>query len=77
MCYNKEKSTGRFCHQYQRMIPAGGTYATDASQAAELVNIIRPESAVPIHYCSVVGDPSDGEVFRKKADSGIRGVIKL
>ena len=59
------------------LIPAGGTYTTDASQAAELVNTIRPKYAVPIHYGTVAGSPADGEKFRKAVDSGIDVVIKL
>ena len=59
------------------LIPAGGTYTTDASQAAELVNTIRPKYAVPIHYGTVAGNPADGEKFRKAVDNGIEVVIKI
>jgi len=59
------------------LVPAGGTYTADASQAAELINTIRPKYAVPIHYGTVAGSPADGEKFRKAVDSGIEVVIKL
>ena len=59
------------------LIPAGGTFTTDAVQAAELVNTIRPKYAIPIHYGTVVGSPEDGEIFRKAVDSGTEVVIKL
>ena len=59
------------------LIPAGGTFTTDASQAAELANTIRPKYAIPIHYGTVAGSPDDGEKFRKAVDSGIEAVIKL
>ncbi len=59
------------------LIPAGGTFTTDASQAAELVNAIRPKYAIPIHYGTVAGSPADGEKFRKAVDGGIEVVIKL
>ena len=59
------------------LIPVGGTYTTDASQAAELVNTIHPKYAVPIHYGNVAGSPADGEIFRKAVDSGIKVIIKL
>ena len=59
------------------LIPAGGTYTADASQAAELVNTICPKYAIPIHYGTVAGKPADGEKFRKAVDSGIEVVIKL
>ena len=59
------------------LIPAGGNFTTDALQAAELANTIRPKYAIPIHYGTVVGSPSDGEKFRKAVDNGIEVVIKL
>ena len=59
------------------LIPAGGTFTTDAVQAAELVNTIRPKYAIPIHYGTVAGFPDDGEKFRKSVDNGIKVVIKL
>lgn len=59
------------------LIPAGGTFTTDASQAAELANTIRPKYAIPIHYGTVAGSPADGEKFRKAVDSGIEVVIKI
>ncbi|WP_295088701.1 MBL fold metallo-hydrolase [Ruminococcus sp.] len=59
------------------LIPAGGTFTTDASQAAELVNTIRPQYAIPIHYGTVAGSPDDGEKFRKAVNRCIEVVIKL
>jgi L-ascorbate metabolism protein UlaG (beta-lactamase superfamily) len=59
------------------LIPAGGTFTTDAVQAAELANTIRPKYAIPIHYGTVTGSTDDGEKFRKAVDSGIEVVIKL
>ena len=45
------------------VVPVGGTYTMDTKAAAELVNEIRPEVAIPVHYGSVVGKASDGETF--------------
>lgn len=59
------------------LIPVGGTYTTDAREAASLVNQIRPKTAIPIHYGTVVGGPEDGTVFAKHVDSGIQVVLKL
>lgn len=59
------------------LLPVGGTFTTDASQAAELANTIRPKYAIPIHYGTVAGSPADGENFRKAVDNGIEVVIKL
>jgi L-ascorbate metabolism protein UlaG (beta-lactamase superfamily) len=59
------------------LIPVGGKYTTDAEQAAELANTIRPKYAIPIHYGTVAGSPEDGEKFREAVDSSIEVVIKL
>lgn len=59
------------------LVPIGGTFTMDAKKAAELINIIRPETAIPIHYGSVVGSRSDADVFRRNVDPGIEVVVKL
>ena len=59
------------------LIPAGGTFTTDAEQAAGLANTIRPQYAIPIHYGTVVGNRADGETFRRAVNDGIEVVIKL
>lgn len=51
------------------LIPIGGTYTMDAKKAAELVNQLRPEIAIPTHYGSVAGNEEDAYAF-KKAVSG-------
>ena len=48
-----------------------------AGEAAGLVNKIRPEVAVPIHYGSIVGRKTDAETFREGLDDGIETVIKV
>ena len=59
------------------LIPAGGTYTTDAKQAAQLANTIRPEVAIPTHYGSIVGSIADGEVFKAGLDDGISCVLLI
>ncbi len=59
------------------MVPVGGTYTMDAKAAAELVNTIRPDIAVPVHYGSIVGKPSDGDVFAENVKNPVRVVFKL
>jgi len=54
------------------MVPAGGTYTTDAKEAAELVNAIGPAVAIPTHYADIVGDRSCFDVFRANVDPAIR-----
>ena len=59
------------------LVPIGGTYTMDAKKAAELVNTIRPDIAVPVHYGSIVGKPSDGDVFAENVKSPVKVVFKI
>lgn len=58
-------------------VPIGGTFTMNAKEAAELINTIRPEIAVPIHYGSIVGKMSDGDVFRSLVDADIKTTLLL
>ncbi|MDD6380602.1 MAG: hypothetical protein PUG04_02780 [Lachnospiraceae bacterium] len=46
-------------------------------EAAGFVNRMKPQVAIPIHYGTIVGRPSDAEKFAAKVDEGIRVVTKL
>ncbi len=59
------------------LVPIGGTYTMDAKKAAEFVNTIQPEIAVPLHYGSIVGKPSDGEIFAENVKSPIEVAFKI
>ena len=59
------------------IVPIGGTYTMDARKAAELVNTIRPDIAVPVHYGSIVGNASDGDVFAENVKSPVKVVFKI
>lgn len=59
------------------MLPIGGTYTTDAKQAAKLANAIRPDYVIPIHYGSVAGRPEDADVFASLVDDPIEVVRKI
>ena len=59
------------------LVPIGGTYTMDAKTAAELVNELRPETAIPVHYGTIVGKPSDGEVFAKHVKEPVKVEIKI
>ena len=59
------------------MIPIGGTYTMNAKQAAELINTIKPEIAIPTHYGSVVGSPADADEFSKNVKAPIKVEIKM
>ena len=59
------------------MIPIGGTYTMDAMQAAQLINEIKPDIAIPTHYGSAVGSPKDADTFKEQINSDIEVVIKM
>lgn len=58
-------------------VPVGGTYTMTAPEAAELVNIIKPKVAVPIHYGSIVGTKQDAEKFKENVNSKIKCEILM
>ena len=59
------------------LVPIGGTYTMDARKAAELVDAIGPAVAIPTHYGSIVGTPSDGEAFAGYVKAPVRVELKL
>lgn len=59
------------------LVPIGGTYTMDAKKAAELVNIIHPGIAIPIHYGSIVGKKEDADVFAANVNKPVKVEIKM
>ena len=59
------------------LVPIGGTYTMNAKQAAGLINDIRPEVAIPVHYGSVIGSKADEEVFIQNVKEPVKVEIKL
>ena len=59
------------------LVPIGGTYTMDAKKAADLVNILRPEVAIPVHYGNVVGSMKDANVFAANVKSPINVEIRI
>ena len=59
------------------LVPVGGTYTMDAKKAAELINTICPETAIPTHYGSIVGSLKDGETFAALVKPPVRVELKL
>jgi len=59
------------------LVPVGGTYTMNAKEAAELINEIKPEIAVPVHYGGIVGGKKDGEKFARAVGGGVKVVIKI
>lgn len=58
-------------------VPVGGTYTMTAKEAAELVNIIKPKVAIPIHYGDIVGTKEDAVTFVKNLECEIDGKILM
>ncbi len=59
------------------LVPIGGTYTMDAKRAADLINTITPEYAIPTHYGNIVGRPSDGKNFTKLVKGTVTVVEKI
>ena len=58
-------------------VPVGGTYTMNYKEAAELINIIQPKVAVPIHYGSIVGTEQDAANFSKLVSPEIKVEILM
>lgn len=59
------------------LVPIGGTYTMNAKDAAALINEIRPKTAIPTHYGSIVGKLSDGDAFREAVAADIEVLLLL
>lgn len=59
------------------LVPIGGTYTCDPSQAAAFVNRLRPQAVVPIHYGSIVGTYANFDAFAAEVDPTITVIKKL
>ena len=58
-------------------VPIGGTFTMNARSAAELVNAVKPEIAIPIHFGTLVGKKSDADTFEKLVSSSIKVIRKI
>ena len=58
-------------------VPIGGTYTMNFKEAANLINEIKPQIAIPIHYGSIVGTTEDAENFVKLLSPTIQGKILI
>ena len=54
------------------IIPIGGVYTMDYKEAADLINLIKPNEVIPVHYGCIVGDRNLGLLFEKLIDKDIR-----
>ncbi len=47
------------------ILPVGGTYTMTDKEASELVNLTKPDYAIPIHYGDIVGSAQNAQNFVK------------
>lgn len=60
------------------LVPVGGTYTMDAKQAAELIKMLRPKLAIPMHWGSgIVGHRDDAEYFKELLEETETKVVIL
>ncbi len=58
------------------LLPVGGTYTMNSTEAAEATKIFNPKQAVPYHWGDIVGSKSDADDFAKKAACPVK-VLEL
>ena len=58
-------------------VPVAGTYTMNAKEAAELINEIQPQIAIPIHYGSIVGTKQDAIDFKNLLNTNIECKILI
>jgi L-ascorbate metabolism protein UlaG (beta-lactamase superfamily) len=54
------------------LLPVGGTYTMNASEAAEAAKLIKPKMAIPMHYGKIVGSEEDSSVFESLAGCKVK-----
>ena len=59
------------------LVPIGGTYTMNAKQAAGLINEIKPDIAIPVHYGSVIGGKRDEEMFIENVKEPTKVEVKI
>ncbi|WP_026527159.1 MBL fold metallo-hydrolase [Butyrivibrio sp. VCD2006] len=59
------------------MVPIGGKFTMNPEKAAELINIIRPEYAIPTHYGKIAGNPECAVAFKENVKPPVKVVEKI
>ena len=54
------------------VLPIGGTYTMNPKEARSLALTLSPSAAIPTHYGSIVGSPSDYDAFAKGLGFAVR-----
>lgn len=53
------------------LLPVSGTYVMTAKEAAQAANIIKPKTAIPMHYGAIVGSTKDAEKFKELCECDV------
>lgn len=59
------------------LVPIGGTYTMTYDEAAELINIIRPKTVIPMHYGEIVGEKEDAIRFKRQIHQDVQVNIQI
>ncbi len=54
------------------LLPVGGMYTMDATEAAEATKYIKPKRAIPYHWGEIVGSRADAEAFAEAAECKVQ-----
>jgi len=54
------------------LLPVGGTYTMNATEAAEATKYIKPKTAIPYHWGEIVGSRADAEKFADAAECQVQ-----
>jgi len=57
------------------LLPVGGTYTMTDKEAAELVNLTKPDFAIPIHYGDIVGSIQNAQNFKNLVNQPTKVVL--
>ncbi len=59
------------------LMPVGGKFTTDAREAAEFINKMKPKIAVPIHFGGMPGTEGADRVFEQNVGKDTEVVLKI
>ena len=59
------------------LLPVSGTYVMTADEAVEAAKAIGPQTAIPMHYDSIVGSAADARAFKKALDGVCEVVLPV
>jgi len=58
------------------ILPIGGTYTMDVTEAIQAVHVIEPKIAIPMHYGKIVGTIDDADKFKELSTSKVKILTK-